>query len=60
MLLVIDMYQHLAILYLLSTFASYNILELMITAGVGLQPFIYQFGPSLTNTASNYYYFNYT
>ncbi len=41
MLLVIDLYQHVTILYLLCTFASYNVLELIITSGSGLQPFVH-------------------
>jgi hypothetical protein len=60
MLFSIDIYQHVTILYLLCTFASYDILELIITSGNSLQPFIYQFGPSISDITSNYFYFNYT
>jgi len=47
MLIVIDLFTSLRIIYILCTFGMHNITNLLPSATKGLQPFIYPFGPLL-------------
>ena len=60
MLIVIDIFTSMRVIYLLCTFGMHNISELMPSAAKGLQPFIYPFGPLIEDTDSAFYQMNYT
>lgn len=60
MLFIIDAFNSLTILYILTALGLYNISLLSYESSRALQPFIYQFGSALADSTTNFYYFNYT
>lgn len=55
MLIIVDLFLVMRMVYVICTFGMYNVTDLVPSALKGLQPFVYSFGPGLSDQSSSFY-----